>query len=856
MYIVFTTWLTILLLCSGDIHPNPGPTSHSSSSVTSLSTSSSSLSTTVFDSLPLNHNLSFVHYNVQSILPKLEILHAELHEFDILAFSETWLNPSIDNEDILLQQYQAPVRKDRQGDAHGGVIIYVKEGIHYKRRNDLEIRGIENIWIEIANNHKSILFGLFYRPPNSNNNYFSNIEDSITLAVDTNIREIIVMGDFNYNLLNLQSSRKINALCTQFSLSQTIEEATHYTENSSSLIDLLIVSNKNSLLLSGIGDPFLNQDIRYHCPVYGILKFAKLKRKTFKRHIWDYEKGNYQSLREQASLVDWPALYDDNIDTYSVNITSKIIDLAKDNIPNRNITIHPSDPPWITSELKRYIRKRKRSYHRAKRTGNETDWSKFKKLRNQTVKMTRKCKQFYNDKIADKLRSESLSSKDWWSTLKQIIAPNSRISVPPLEVNNNIITDEHDKANVLNNFFQSQTLLDEQNAVLPDLTPATVDSLLDRIVLTPHEVELVLEVLPVGKASGPNGLSNRILKELSHQLASPFCSLFNDSLHKGVVPVSYKEAHVCPVPKKGDLSAVNNYRPISLLNSEDKLFERLVFKHLYNHLQTYNLLSSLQSGFIPGDSTVNQLTYLYNTFCQALDSGKEVRVVFCDISKAFDRVWHAGLLLKLEAAGVTGQVLEWFKSYLTNRKQRVVLPGAVSDWIFIHAGVPQGSILGPLLFLVYINDIVLDIGSNIRLFADDTSVYIVVDDPVTAAACINADLGRITQWAAKWLATFNPPKTESMLISRKLNRNLHPPLFMQNVQITEVDSHKHLGIVFSQDCSWHKHINYISEKAWTRINIMRKLKFQLDRKSLETIYIVFIRPLLEYGDVIWDNCTQ
>ena len=170
--------------------------------------------------------------------------------------------------------------------------------------------------------------------------------------------------------------------------------------------------------------------------------------------------------------------------------------------------------------------------------------------------------------------------------------------------------------------------------------------------------------------------------------------------------------------------------------------------------------------------------------CQALNSGKEVRVVFCDISKAFERVWHVGLLLKLEAAGVTGEVLEWFKSYLTNRKQRVVLPGAVSDWIFIHAGVPQGSILGPLLFAVYINDIILDIGSNIRLFADDTSVYIVGDDSVTAAACINTDLGRITQWAAKWLVTFNLPKTESMLISRKLNRNLHPTIFMQNVQIT------------------------------------------------------------------------
>ena len=175
--------------------------------------------------------------------------------------------------------------------------------------------------------------------------------------------------------------------------------------------------------------------------------------------------------------------------------------------------------------------------------------------------------------------------------------------------------------------------------------------------------------------------------------------------------------------KKGDLSILSNYRPISLLNSENKLFERLVFKHLYNHLHRNNLLTSLQSGFIPENSTVNQLTYLYNTFCQALDVGKEVSVGFCDISKAFDRVWHAGLLLKLEAAGVTGEVLTWFKSYLSHRKQRSVLPAAVSDWLFLNAGVPQGSILGPLLFLLYINDIVLNIGSNIRLFADDTSLF-------------------------------------------------------------------------------------------------------------------------------------
>ena len=296
--------------------------------------------------------------------------------------------------------------------------------------------------------------------------------------------------------------------------------------------------------------------------------------------------------------------------------------------------------------------------------------------------------------------------------------------------------------------------------------------------------------------------------------------------------------------------------PISLLNSVAKLFEKLVFKYLYNHLQDNNMLSSLQSGFIPGDSTVNQLVYLYHIFTEALDAGKEVRTVFCDISKAFDRVWHEGLIYKLKAAGVSGDVLRWFQSYLSGRRQRVVLPGSLSEWVYIKAGVPQASILGPLLFLLYINDIVKNIGSNIRLFADDTSLFIIVDNPTTAALCLNSDLEKLSRWAAIWLVTFNPSKNESLLISRKINKPIHPPLYMQNVQIQEVSSHKHLGLYFSNDCSWHQHIDYIKQKAWFRIHIMRKLKFKLDRKSLETIYLTFIRPLLEYGDVIWDNCTQ
>ena len=641
----FILWISTFLLCSGDIHPNPGPASVSSDS---SQRSSSSMSFDIFNSINLNHHLSFVHYNVQSLLNKLEILHAELFEFDILAFTETWLSPTTLIDDLLLQSYNTPERNDRAGDAHGGVIVYVKEGIRYKRRKDLEIRGIECVWIEVANNNKRILFGLFYRAPNSDANYLSSIEDSISLAVDTGIADIIITGDFNFNYLDLQSRRKIDSLCTQFSLFQTINQPTHFTEYSSSLIDIILVSNKDNLILSGVGDPFLNQQMRYHCPIFGILKFSKPKSKSFSRHIWDYNNGDYNLLREKASQMDWESLKDDNIDNYVENLKNAIIAITTECVPNRSIKVKPSDPPWLTSALKRHIRKRKRAYKKALQSNLDRHWNKFKTLRNEAITMIRDSKQKFFKKIADKLKSDTLSSKDWWATLKTFIIPNFKSTIPPLEYNGRIYTYETDKSNIFNQYFQGQTVLNDANAYLPDLPSPSYTTQLNSIILTPFEVESVLQTLKIGKASGPDGISNRILKELSHELSSPYCSLFNQSLRSGIFPSPYKDANVSPVPKKGDLSVVSNYRPISLLNSDAKLFERLVFKHLFNHLQGNNMLSSLQSGFIPGDSTVNQLTYLYHTFCEALDAGKEVRAVFCDISKAFDRVWHAGLFTNLE----------------------------------------------------------------------------------------------------------------------------------------------------------------------------------------------------------------
>ena len=195
--------------------------------------------------------------------------------------------------------------------------------------------------------------------------------------------------------------------------------------------------------------------------------------------------------------------------------------------------------------------------------------------------------------------------------------------------------------------------------------------------------------------------------------------------------------------------------------------ERCVHKQMYNYVKSHNLISPLQSDFIPGDSLTFQLIHIYHIICEAVDCETEVQVVFCGINKAFDRVWHRGLIYKLKRLGGSERLLKLFSSYLSDRRQRVVINRQASGWTYIKAGVPQGSILGPLLFLIYINDTVNELHTTVRPFADDTGLYIIVDTPNSAALILNNDLSCITSWAADWLIDFNASKTLSMLMSRK-----------------------------------------------------------------------------------------
>ena len=350
-----------------------------------------------------------------------------------------------------------------------------------------------------------------------------------------------------------------------------------------------------------------------------------------------------------------------------------------------------------------------------------------------------------------------------------------------------------------------------------------------------------------------------MVKICDDSICKPLKLIFQSCLESGKFPSEWKKANVVPIHKKGDKQIVKNYRPISLLPITGTILERLLYDTMFEFFTKSNLISDNQSGFKPGDSCVNQLLSITHEIYQSFDDNLEVRAAFLDISKAFDKVWHKGLIYKLKQNGISGNILNTIIDFLSFRKQRVVLNGQVSQWANIEAGVPQGSILGPLLFLININDRSDDLSTNARLFADDTSLFSVVRDINTSAAHLNNDLRKISNWAFKWKMSFNPDpskQAQEVIFSRKHQKISHPSIYFNNNPIESVSSQKHLGMILDTKSNFQEHIKNILTKVNKTIGLLRKLQNILPRESLLTIFKSFVRPHIDYGDVIYDQSSN
>ena len=360
----------------------------------------------------------------------------------------------------------------------------------------------------------------------------------------------------------------------------------------------------------------------------------------------------------------------------------------------------------------------------------------------------------------------------------------------------------------------------------------------------------LLQSIDVNKASGPDNIPPRVLKECAMELALPLTIFFNFTLSRGNIPTDWKVANVVPIFKSGKNNMADNYRPISLTSVVVKTLERLIHKHIMKYLIDFQLLNDNQHGFRPSRSCVTQLLQLVHEWLQALDKLGSIDAVFLDFAKAFDKVSHAHLLYKLECNGIKGQILTWLRDFLTSRKQRVVIEGQASDWLNLTSGVPQGSILGPLLFLVYINDLPYSVTCNADSFADDTVLHRHI---ANGSDCdlLQEDLTSASDWCKSWLVTLKTQKCEVLHISRK-NDPVRYQYSLNHILLPEVDHHKHLGLWLTPSLSWDYHINSICAKANKVLGLIKRTFGYSNKTGIKTAFKALVIPILEYACPVWN----
>ena len=436
------------------------------------------------------------------------------------------------------------------------------------------------------------------------------------------------------------------------------------------------------------------------------------------------------------------------------------------------------------------------------------------------------------------------------SNFPSLIRPDGSIACSPT-----------DKANLFGSYFSANSSLSDSNA--PDPPTQPLSNPIPSIIISARKVRRVLRSLKTDKASGPDGIPPRFLKEFADELAPVLCRLFRLILISCTYPSSWKHALVQPVPKKGDRSNPSNYRPIALTSAVAKVFETLLNSHFIKHLESNNLLSDHQYGFRKARSTGDLLSYLTHVWSSSLKNFGESFVVALDISKAFDRVWHKALLAKLPAYGFT-PFCKLISNFLSNRFISVVVDGATSASFPVSSGVPQGSVLSPTLFLLFINDLLHATASDVHSFADDSNLHksssfqcqpssnARSQSRLAMSSTINSDLQSISEWGTRNLVKFNTSKTQLLTISLS-NTPSNYPIIFEDSEIPSLNSVNILGLQISSSLSWRDHIVRIAKSASKKLGVLFRCKQYFNSAQLFKLYTGFIRPCLEYCSHIWGS---
>ena len=407
---------------------------------------------------------------------------------------------------------------------------------------------------------------------------------------------------------------------------------------------------------------------------------------------------------------------------------------------------------------------------------------------------------------------------------------------------------DKDKANILQRQFTS-VFTKEQNDSIPSLGTLTNNNVSD-ITISKEQILELAKAINVKKSPGPDEIHPKMLVELANELSGPLTILFNKSLNTGVVPNDWKLAQVSPIFKKGAKDKAENYRPISLTSIVCKLMEKIIKERVMKHLTDNDLLSKKQHGFMKGRSTVTQLLNFFDDCVEQVSNGFVVDTVYFDFSKAFDTVPHKRLMNKLQSYGISGHIQRWIKSFLTGRSQFVKVNDEISECLPVISGVPQGSVLGPLLFIIFINDLPEIVTSSIYLFADDTKLMRKITSKHEADA-LQKDIDALEAWAKKWLLKFNIDKCHVLTLGNFENTQYTKRYKLNGKEIEHVFEEKDLGVHIDSELSFDKHVSTIVNKANSIVGLIRRSFSHLDGPLFKKLYTCFVRPHLEYAQSVW-----
>ncbi|MEW8548097.1 MAG: reverse transcriptase family protein, partial [Candidatus Thiodiazotropha sp.] len=424
--------------------------------------------------------------------------------------------------------------------------------------------------------------------------------------------------------------------------------------------------------------------------------------------------------------------------------------------------------------------------------------------------------------------------------------------ISPLRKDGVVHSDPQTKASILNNQFVS-AFTEEDKSYLPTLGSSPYPNVPNFTIGT-EGVKKLLEGLNPHKASGPDNIPTRFLKEAASEVAPALSLIFAASLSQGKVPDDWKTADVTPIFKKGDRSTASNYRPISLTAVCSKVMEHILHSQIMQHLDHHNILSDQQHGFRKKRSCESQLILTIQDLASGLEEGEQIDAILLDFSKAFDKVPHQRLLLKLHHYGIRGSLLSWIESFLTLRSQRVLVEGKSSSSVPVVSGVPQGTVLGPLLFLLYINDLPERVSSTARLFADDSLLYRRIKSEQDQRA-LQEDLVNLEKWEEDWQMSFNPSKCEVIRISKRRHQ-MTGSYSIHGHQLVFVKSGKYLGVTLTDNLSWNDHVDQVVKKANNSLAFLRRNLSSCPSQTKAQCYQSLVRPSLEYASTAWDPYTQ